>query len=43
MIRVQGDLKDQNAMRYGEGCEAAVKDNGAEIVRILKVTGPWKL
>ena len=32
VIRVQGDLKDQNAMRYGEGCEAAVKDNGAEIV-----------
>lgn len=30
VIRVQGDLKDQNAMRYGEGCEAAVKDNGAE-------------
>ncbi len=32
VIRVQGDLKDQNAMRYGEGCEAAVKDNGASIV-----------
>lgn len=31
VIRVQGDLKDQNAMRYGEGCEAAVKDNGATI------------
>lgn len=31
VIRVQGDLKDQNAMRYGEGCEAAVKDNGAVI------------
>ncbi len=32
VIRVQGDLKDQNAVRYGEGCEAAVKDNGATIV-----------
>ncbi|MEJ8735303.1 MULTISPECIES: sugar ABC transporter substrate-binding protein [Mediterraneibacter] len=32
VIRVQGDLKDQNAMRYGEGCEAAVEDNGAKIV-----------
>ena len=32
IVRVQGDLKDQNAVRYGEGCEAAVKDNGATIV-----------
>lgn len=32
IVRVQGDLKDQNAVRYGEGCEAAVNDNGAAIV-----------
>lgn len=36
VIRVQGDLKDQNAMKYGEGCEAAVKDNGASIAATIE-------